>query len=223
MSSESTPKDESTEETTKDDHKLQSMQDSIIEGLKQRIDILEHRLNDFQLSDRVLDDLIKTNDKVLNRKSELESKAVSMITMSGTIATIFMGFGSVLLRDIPLEEFGFVVSAFTVLMVEVILTTLVIRYSLIAYKLPGEPYFDLFLSLFKRDSDKNRQLIMEWTKSDPQIYVQNMIDSHLSGIPRNSAFNDNKTVTIVRAQQLFLYALTMVPIFAFIIVVYRLL
>ena len=126
-----------------------------MEELKQKVAALEEQLSNFSVLDKILEEVEKAGEKEFQRKSELESKAVSMITMSGTIATLFMGFGSILLRDIPSEDWEILLLASLILLAEVILTTLVIKYSLDAYRLKSKHYFELFLSrIFGSDSKK---------------------------------------------------------------------
>ena len=58
-----------------------------------------------------------------------------MITMSGMIATLFMGFGSVVITSLSSTRFDIIIPASVFLMAEVILTTFTITYSLSAFKL----------------------------------------------------------------------------------------
>jgi hypothetical protein len=193
-----------------------------LEELKQKVITLEKQLSSFSTLDKILEEVEKAGEKEFQNKSELESKAVSMITMSGTIATLFMGFGSILLRDIPSEDWEILLPASLILLTEVILTTLVIKYSLDAYRLEGKHYFEFFLSrVFGPDSKKNRAVISEIITSGLGSFMHDLINNHMTSIPANLEVNKDKTKKVITSQKLFLCALTMVPIFAFIIIIYK--
>ena len=70
----------------------------------------------------------------------LDSKASSTISMAGTIATLFMGFGSFLLTRIEPSKYDILIPASVILMIEVILSTITIKYSMDSYKLQNYKY-----------------------------------------------------------------------------------
>ena len=143
-----------------------------------------------------------------------------MITMSGTIATLFMGFGSILLRNIiPSKDWYFLVPAFITLMLEVLFTTFVIKYSLDAYKLKDNTYFNLLLpKVLQHDSKQNIDVIKQINEAGLRSFIKDMIVDYIIAIPTNSLVNEKKMEKVVRSQQLFLCALIMVPIFAGIVI-----
>jgi len=170
--------------------------------------------------------LEKAYEKEFKDSSDLNTKATSMITMSGTIATLFMGFGSIVLKDIPKSNYLILISASLILLLEVILTTFTIKKAVDAYKVKVErKYFyamnyEQFFDFGREEFD---MIEVEKFVKQPKTYFNvNLIQDYLNSILHNVKLNESKRDIINDSQCLFSFALLMVPIFALVIVVYKL-
>jgi hypothetical protein len=157
----------------------------------------------------------------LEIKAQLDNKANNLMAMSGTIATLFMGFGSFLIKDLSSANYYFFIS-FTILMTEVILTTFIIRYCIKSYGL--RIYFFPLTSniFFNKKGDYNYETIDLFKRSGNDKFDQRLIEDYLKGLRINSEINDSKGKQIDNAQKLFYYALIMIPIFALTLIISRL-
>jgi hypothetical protein len=167
-----------------------------------------------------LKDLEESYEGEFKYKTELDSKAISMITMSGTIATLFMGFGSVLLKDITKDRIEFLVPASVILMAEIILTSLAIGYSINAYKIKDYYQFHKTLKeLFFNNDKVDEARVDKYATTDKEFYKKRRRDAYLTGIYLNSDLNKKKVDKIICSQRVFYIALLMIPTFAAIIIV----
>ena len=156
--------------------------------------------------------------KELDIKSKLDTKSNSMISMSGTIATLFMGFGAFLIKDIPTSKLEIIIPATIILMAEVILTTLTIRYSIAAYKL-REYYYPLTHDKFIDKEDKyNVEMIETFQNATKKEFNEHLIKEYLKGIKSNVIQNNDKSNKINIAQKFFLIALSLIPVFSLLII-----
>ena len=156
--------------------------------------------------------------KELEIKSKLDTKSNSMISMAGTIAALFMGFGSFLIKDIPVSKLEIIIPATLILMTEIILTTLTIRYSIAAYRLREYYYPVTHTKFFDSNGKYNQDLIERFKTSTKEDFNQLLIEEYLESIKRNVTENNDKSKKINYAQKFFLLALAIVPIFSFIII-----
>jgi hypothetical protein len=151
-------------------------------------------------------------------RSNLDDKANNMMSVSGTIATLFMGFGSFLLQNIPMTKLVIVVPAFIILMIEIILTTITIRYSMNAFKIRGY-YYPVTYNAFFKNGKYDPMVVKLFITAEKDSFYQHFIGEYLTGIRTNVAHNLDKSKKIGFAQRLFLFALAMIPIFAFVIII----
>jgi hypothetical protein len=89
-------------------------------------------------------------------------------------------------------------------MAQVILTTIAIKYSLSAYSLKGRPYFDAFNpQVFSGDIKKNKEVLIQLQKLEPQLYKQNMIDNFMLGVIENTRVNEDKKTKLLSRRNSF--------------------
>jgi hypothetical protein len=172
----------------------------------------------------LLDLMEKTYEKEVNRTSDLDTKATSMITMAGTIATLFFGFGSLLLTDIPISMLEIYLPLAILLMSETILITYTIKYAVEAYKEKGNPYFsvithdEFFDENYRYDPETTEKL----AKLSKEFFNRDMIESYIHRTMKTYQTNEKKRDNIIFAQRLFNFSLGIIPVFAFVVVFYRL-
>jgi hypothetical protein len=174
-------------------------------------------------SEDLVREVEKSYEKEFDHKSELDTNATSMITMSGGIATLFMGFGTILLKDIPRDRLEFLVPASMVLMAEIILIILTIRYSVTAYKIKDYRYFHAMTheQFIDGDGNLNKENLVNILSLPKDAFNKRMIEDYLVGTVYNLKTNEQKRRKIVFSQRLFNIALLIIPAFAFIIVLYK--
>jgi hypothetical protein len=166
-----------------------------------------------------LDELRAQYNKEFEIKSMLDNKANSIISMSGTIATLFMGFGSFLLIKIEPSKYEILIPASIFLMTEVVLTTFTIWYSTNSYRLREYRYVMGHERFFEKKSGVFKEYEAEqFKKSTEEKFEDLMIEVYLKTIKENAEKNEDKANKIDHAQKLFSFALTMIPIFAFVII-----
>ena len=105
-------------------------------------------------------------------------------------------------------------------MLEVILTTITIKYSMESYKLQNykyamgaEHFFDI------KSGDYKQEEVSKYTTATKEKFNDYVIKLYLDSIRKNSENNEYKGKKIDYAQKYFLFALLMIPFFAFAIIV----
>jgi hypothetical protein len=162
-------------------------------------------------------------EKEFDNGSDLDSKAASMITMSGTISTLFFGFGTLFLKEIPSSKVEVFLPASIILIIETILLTFIIKYAVDAYKVKGDPYYTAIPheQFINSDGQLNEKMVKGFVNMDKKLYNKRLIEGYIKGIDENIKKNHRKREKIVHSQHLFKVALLIIPIFASIIVFYR--
>jgi len=166
-----------------------------------------------------LEELRLQFERYIQLKDRLDTKANNMITMSGTIATLFMGFGIFLLENIDFtENLILVIIASLALMAEVILTGLTIKYSLDSYKLRSYFHPIGYGAFYQnQDTEINRAVIDQFKNATRDEIDDHFIEEYLKGIKSYQEQNDKQTKGINCAQKTFIWAIVMIPIFSFLV------
>lgn len=170
----------------------------------------------------LLQELNQQFARELNVKSILDSKASGIITMAGAVTTLFMGFGIFLLRDIspsiPLLFYLGVVF----LMAEILITINAIRFAVNSYRLREFTYPIMHMAFFKGEII-DPEAVEEFTNAEKAEFQDHMIEEYLTSLRANNQSNAEKAELIKTAQQLYLLALSMIPPFALIVVLAKIL
>lgn len=170
--------------------------------------------------DAFVTELEKAYGKEFEYKSELDTKAVSMATMAGTVATLFMGFGTILLRDIGTDKLPILISASVILMAEIVVITFTIKFAIDAYKAKGRQYYSFFDPWkFFNKNEYREQMVRDYISMPKEEFNKEMIEEYLLGMKTNVDINITKKSNIVRSQLFFYIALLLIPMFAFVIVI----
>lgn len=137
--------------------------------------------------------------RVLATRSSLDSKASSLITMSGMIATLLMGFGILLFKIInPEYEYYFV--PIIILPIGVGLIILSIFFGISSYKINKKRYPIGRQTYLSDDNVYDEEMIDRFLKSPPRKFYKIKIKDYLSSIKLNSEINSTK-VTLVQFGQ----------------------
>jgi hypothetical protein len=122
--------------------------------------------------DKFVEELKESYEKELDLKSKLDTKSNTMVSISGTVAALIMGFGSFLIRDIPLSKLEIIIPTTIILLVEITLIVITIKYSISAYKLreyyypvSHKEFFDAKGDFKEEIIDTEYLLIKEYLKS----------------------------------------------------------
>lgn len=106
-----------------------------------------------RMSDDFRQELRSQFDRLGQVKERLDNKANNIMAMSGTIATLFMGFGIFLLTDIKSPNPALMALSILSLLLEVVFTTFAIKHSTDAHKLKAF-YYPLGYQFFMKDQDE---------------------------------------------------------------------
>lgn len=165
-------------------------------------------------------ELKSTFERMIQLKERLDTKANNMITMSGTIATLFMGFGIFLLSNIGLtNNWTLGLSASLLIIAEIFLTFCTIRSSLDSYKLRNYVHPITSQRFFKENEiepDKDEYELFENANSDDVNH--HLVREYLKSIRSYEVQNREQTIGINRAQKTFLWSLVMIPIFSILVI-----
>ena len=153
-------------------------------------------------------------DRLMQVKERLDGKINSTITTSGIITTLFMGFGIFLIRDIVPPNFLFLIPAIIVLILEISLTAIAIKFAVEGYRLKAY-YYPITSSQFQRNyAEFDEDLIKKYLNADVDKLTFSLTKSYLKCIRDNKKANAEKVKKIDRAQDLLIVAISLIPIFA---------
>lgn len=174
-------------------------------------------------NDELLTELQSQLERVIQIKDRLDTKANNMITISGIVATVFMGFGTFLLSNVDLtKHLCIAILAGLSLFAEIILTVFTIKYSLESYKLRNY-YLPLgYQAFFDENTDEiNYDVIKQFNESSKEDFDQHFIDEYLRSIKSYQVQNHDQTVGINKAQRTMIGTIVAIPVFAFFIVLLK--
>lgn len=162
-------------------------------------------------------------ERLIALKDRLDSKANNMITMSGTIATLFMGFGVFLLSDVDIEK-NLCLSIFAglILSAEVILTIFTIKYSLDSYKLRDYYHPIGYKAFYDEDNDRVDEDVLNDFAQRNTVEIENhLAKEYVKSIKSYEQQNKKQTIGINLAQRSFLIAIILIPIFAVVLLLLK--
>lgn len=136
-----------------------------------------------------LNELRTQFDRLLKTKENLDKKATGMITMSGLVSALLMGFGTILLRSID-PSFKYFQCMLVVLLFGVLLMVITIILSVMAYK-TRDQWYPLGSDKFY-DKDFVPKAIDSYRKAEENIYNLRMI--------RDYIFSMNDTEKIIESK-----------------------
>lgn len=153
-------------------------------------------------------------ERMIQLKNRLDSKANNMISMIGTIATLFMGFGIFLLSDvmITVQNIVFFTASATVLVIEVLFTVLTIRYALNSYRL-REYYHPFSYKNFQTNGDFDFSKVERLNNMTNPTFIENMIYNYSESIKSYEEQTKLQFKGINDAQITFKVALGAIPVF----------
>lgn len=169
------------------------------------------------MGNEFLDELRNQFARLIESKSQLDNKAGAMITMSGMISTLLMGFGVFLLRSIN-HDFVLFFWLFAVLIIGIILVITTISLAVWSYKLRDQWYpigSDLFFTCNKLDW-KEINAYMKATDDDFQL---RMIADYLDSIKDVEQHIEDKGRLIKLSQWFFLTGIFTIPLIVSMVIV----
>ncbi len=175
-------------------------------------------------SERFIKELRIQFDRFVQHKERLDNKANNMIAISGTIATLFMGFGALLLSDVIITKNNELLVFFTALclMLEVSLTVFTIRFALDSYKLRSyhhpighKAFYDSSLG------EWNHNAIAEYVELSEDDFDFNITLEYLEGIKSYEIQNDLQVKGINYAQRTLVTTVIIIPIFTILILLVK--
>ena len=161
-------------------------------------------------------------ERFIQLKDRLDNKANNMIAMTGTIATLFMGFGIFLLSDVDISDNNWIfvcLSAIT-LMAEVGVTILTIHFALNSYKL-RDYYHPFGFKKLEENGKFSDQKIQELNNMQNPDFNENMLYSYYEAVKSYENQNEKQTSGINNAQFTFKIALGAIPVFTFFMILIK--
>jgi len=165
-----------------------------------------------------LEELKLQFERLIHSKERLDNKANNMIAMTGTITTLFMGFGIFLLQNVSFSDDPILLSiAAFVLIIEIIFTFLTIRYSLKSYKL-REYTHPVSTKVFYKDDELNEENVQLFKDKESDKINEFYVNEYLKCIKSYEIENELKTHGIDSAEKTFLISIILVPIFSSLVI-----
>jgi len=155
-------------------------------------------------------------DRHVQIKERLDSKANNIIMMSGTVATLFMGFGIFLLEHVNLSEHPRLTPlASGALVVEVISTAITIILAFHSYR--GREYEHPIV--YEAFYDSNRDSFdtvttSQYTSADRDGIDEAFVRNYLICIRSWEDQNHNQSRDIDRSRIFFMISIFMIPVFS---------
>lgn len=146
----------------------------------------------------------------IESRNNLDSKANNIITMSGTIVTLLMGFGTFILKDIKLE-YAFLHHAIFALAIGIVLMIIGIVFSVLAYRVKTKLY-PVGYKVFYPDGKYNKTIVDKFRNSTEKEFYARIIEEYLASIKSNMELNSKKSKMVKISQWLFLAGISTVPI-----------
>lgn len=157
-----------------------------------------------------LNELTKQFDRLLDAKSKLDNKSVSMITISGVVSTLLMGFGVFLLRSVN-PQFTLYFWMFLVLVIGILLVIITIGLSIWSYRLRDQVYptgSDMYFS----GNNLNWKEINPMRNATDNDFELRMIVDYLDCLKDVETHIDEKGKFVKISQWTFLSGVITIPI-----------
>ena len=161
-------------------------------------------------------------ERFIQLKDRLDNKANNMIAMTGTIATLFTGFGIFLLSDVYISDNNWVLmclSAIT-LMVEIIATILTIHFALNSYKL-RDYYHPFGFQKLEMNGEFSDQKLRELNDMKNPNFNENMLYNYYKSVKSYENQNEKQVIGINNAQITFKIALGAIPVFTILMILIK--
>lgn len=154
--------------------------------------------------------------RLLENRTNLDSKANNVITMSGTIVTLLMGFGLFIIKSIKLEyaylyhAIFFLISGIVLLIAGIIFSTLAYRIQPMSFPLGHKAFF----TCNEYDSKKTE----DFRNAEDDVFYKRMIEEYLVSIKENTEINASKAIKIKISHWLFVSGIITIPIIVAILI-----
>ena len=162
------------------------------------------------------DELKAALDLEMSNRTKLDQKANGLITMSGMIATLLMGFGIFLLRFLR-PEFEYTNHIIGILVLGIVLMLSTIIISLLSYGLKSY-IAPLGHEIFFEGENYKEEIVNKFRKSKLETLYKRMMEEYLVSIKHSSEINKGKAMKLNLAQWIFLGGVAIIPIIIIIIV-----
>jgi hypothetical protein len=172
----------------------------------------------------LLHELRLENNKEMDEKKNLDSKASNIATYSVTFTVLLFGFGSFLLEKIETTDRLLFASMTSLVIIGVVLSIVCVVCSVYAFRLRDYRNVMSYKQFFKcsqlpDDMDKwkdylDYEEIKAWINdfAEKHDYEDFMIKEHLVALRNNRIINDDKAIWIQRAQLFFIFAVSVIPL-----------
>lgn len=164
-----------------------------------------------------LSELQSQFDRLRDTKERLDSKAINMMTISGTISTLLMGVGAFLLNAVDLAHSlsGILLFLF-IFGISLMIGTIVI--SINAYKLRDQDY-PIGSKIFFENDERKDAMINRFIDATEKTFEKRMIEEYLDCIKQAEEKIKNKGHYVKWSQICFLIGILTLPIIVIISII----
>ncbi len=146
-----------------------------------------------------LEELKDEFDGVMESKQQIEGRAGSIVTVSGTVAPLLFGFGTYLLSNIAPDYylrtyiFGALASGIIAALIS-LLSGILVAYSRTKYRFPMsyEPFY--------KNGQLDKDMVEKFKKASPETFSNRMIEEYLEAIKINTERNSSKAFRVQFSQ-----------------------
>jgi hypothetical protein len=170
-----------------------------------------------------LEEVRRRYDSIHDLRKSIESKANSMISVSGTLVGLFFGFGYFIVQNLG-PEFVHIDIVAALLIIGISCTIIALLFSLYAYKvkkylfvLPGGTFFDEEgEKTYTVESGKKKYTLDELRGLGSNDFRNVMIDNYVEANEKNASINSDRTEHIWFSQWMLFVGILLVPAASFI-------
>lgn len=171
------------------------------------------------VSDTFIEELRLQCERNIQVKERLDNKTNNIITISGMIATLFMGFGVFLLEHVDYMKYpNIVLYASIVLMAEVVLTAITVICSVYVYNLKTYTHPINYGTIYKISNGKPDEIIEQFKNASDDEIKDAFVINYMESIKSYEEQNNEKTNDISVAQVTLFLSICMIPIFSYFVI-----
>lgn len=141
--------------------------------------------------EKFLEELRQQLSREYDRKDRLDSKSNTIMTISGTVATLLLAVGTFFLEKLK-PEYQYASQAIYFLTGGVILIVVSILLSVLAHQLRSYTYPFGAEDFFDKKGVYNKSLAERFRLATDDLFYKRMIEEYLFSIKENAIVNDSK-------------------------------
>lgn len=171
------------------------------------------------VSKEFVDELRFQFERYVQVKERLDTKANNIISMSGTISTLFMGFGVFLLQNVDFKTYCTLATlASMLLIIEVSLTVVTVFFAFRSYRQRTYTHPISYENFYDVNSTTPNSILNQFKEADPDAINDRFADNYLECIKSYEEQNNEQNGWIDRSRKTFIASLGIIPLFSLIMI-----